>query len=223
MVHAQLVEQIVGFVKAGAAIPIDIEGGEHELLEEFTHWPLVGSLLIELHDNATLRAAGYTMDDTEARIRNRMHGKPVVITTVTKGNYTNLDTIAYYVEPAKQERPKTVWPEADAAVVQELATLALDDLMASVEAELGEICRLKGGTADEALAWISEREGGTLQGLKTALGGENAAKLEAWIRATLAPRVSAVLRDLLAHEAEAEKAKVGEPAAAESGTGQVPF
>jgi FkbM family methyltransferase len=66
-------------------VKIDIEGGEHELLEEFAHWSLVGALLIELHDNPTLRAAGYTMDGTEELIRNRMGPKPVVITRCEMG------------------------------------------------------------------------------------------------------------------------------------------
>lgn len=71
--------------KTHDVVKIDIEGGEHELLEEFTHWPLIHALVIELHDNPTLRAAGYTMDGTEELIRNRMRGKPVVITRCEMG------------------------------------------------------------------------------------------------------------------------------------------
>lgn len=66
-------------------VKIDIEGAEHELLESFAHWDLIGSLVIELHENSTLRAAGYTMDETEDLIRRRLRGCPIVVTRCQMG------------------------------------------------------------------------------------------------------------------------------------------
>jgi FkbM family methyltransferase len=66
-------------------VKIDIEGGEHELLFEFTHWSMIGALVIELHENKTIRAEGYTMAETESYIRNRMGRKTVVVTRCEMG------------------------------------------------------------------------------------------------------------------------------------------
>lgn len=66
-------------------VKIDIEGAEHELLENFAHWDLIGALVIELHENSTLRAAGYSMDATEDLIRRRLRGCPIVITRCQMG------------------------------------------------------------------------------------------------------------------------------------------
>jgi len=58
-------------------LKIDTEGAEHSILAGFTGWDRVGCIGAELHQNNLLERMGYTIERTEALIREKMGSRPV--------------------------------------------------------------------------------------------------------------------------------------------------